>query len=144
MQINHVSTGRPDLVASCDDAVSAMRTLVDSSTPTGHERVKAVATRFAMLYAPYEGDPDSREARAVWQDLGAIWCAVETAAQDFDLESYDGLGPREASTTWCRRNTVWPIRAAEAAAAFSRHQEVRAVIRATLLDWFCSDSPNST
>ncbi len=79
--------------------------------------------------------PDTEEARNVWTQLGAAWFAAETTAQDFKLESYDGAGPREASSTWCKRNVVWPVRAAEVAAGWSSHDEVRATIRTALLDW---------
>ena len=135
LQIKHHNTCRADLVAPRDAAREAVKKFIDSFTNENYNAVNLASTRCATVYEPYEDDPDNSDAQAVWSHLGAPWFAAETAAQEYKLEAYDGPGPREASGTWCKRNTVWAIRAAHAAADWSSHQNVRTIIRKALLDW---------
>ena len=135
LQVERQTVCRPDLVGPRDAALQAVAAYLQSATDERLQEVAAAVGWCNELYAPHEEDPDTEEARNVWTQLGAAWFAAETAAQDFKLESYDGDGPREASSTWCKRNVVWPVRAAEVAAGWSSHDEVRATIRTALLDW---------
>ena len=135
MQIKHQTTCRAALVVPRDTALDAVTTFIQSPTNENHQSVRQASECCAKLYAPYEDDPNSSEANDVWSHLGAPWFAAETVAQDYKLEDYDGPGPREASPTWCTRNAVWPTRAADAAAEWSSHKDVRTMIRETLLDW---------
>ena len=134
-QITQHVACRADLVVPRDSAFDAVKTWIQSPTHEKHNSVKQASDRCARLYAPYEDDPDSSEANIIWSHLGAPWFAAETAAQEYRLEDYDGPGPREASPTWCRRNAVWPTRAADAAAEWSSHDNVRTMIRRAILDW---------
>jgi len=138
LQIKQHTTCRADLKVARDSAFDAVKTSIQSPIYENHHSVKQASERCAKLYVPYEDDPDSSEANIVWSHLGAPWFAAETAAQDYKLEDYDGPGPREASPTWCRRNAVWAIRAADAAAEWSSHESVRKMIRKALLNWIAN------
>jgi len=135
-QIEHQTTCRSDLVALRDAALLAVQGFIHSPTDENRKTVTQASKRCNEIYAAHEDDPDSPDARTVWSHLGASWWAAETALQDYKLEEYDGPEPREGSSTWCRRNAVWPINAAHAAAEWTPHDDVRAVIRTSLLDWF--------
>jgi hypothetical protein len=135
LQIKHHSACRADLVTPRDSAFDAVKRWIQNPANENYDSVKQASKRCAKLYKPCEDAPDSSEANVVWSHLGAPWCAAETASQDHKLEVYDGPGPREASPTWCSRNSVWPIRAADAAAQWSSYEVVRKTIRETLLDW---------
>lgn len=95
---------------------------------------RTAAAACAALFAPHEDEPDSALARATWDGLGAAWCAAETAAQDYALSPWDGAPPVESSATWRRRCSVWPRRAAEAAACLTSNEHVWQSIRAALCD----------
>ena len=135
LQIRHQETCRTDLVVVRDAAFDAVKIFIQSPTSENRNAVKQASDRCAKFYEPYEEDPDSSEANNIWSHLGAPWFAAETAVQEYQLEDYDGLGPREASPSWCRRCAVWPIRAADAAAEWSSHDNVRTVIFEALLGW---------
>jgi hypothetical protein len=135
MQMEQPSACPSHLVPARDDAFRAVKAFIESPTDTIRGEVVQAVAICQRLYAPYEDDPDSTEAQGTWSHLGAPWFAAETAAQDYRLKDYDGPGPREASVTWCRRNVVWPQRAAESAAGVSSYHDVHAVIRTSLLDW---------
>ena len=139
LQVERQTACRPDLVGPRDAALQAVAAYLQTPTNERLQQVAAAVGWCNELYAPHEEDPDSEDARTAWTQLGAPWFAAETAAQDFKLESYDGDGPREASSTWCQRNAVWPVRAAEVAAGWSSHDEVCAAIRTALLDWIQSN-----
>ena len=139
LQIKHHTACRRDLVVPRDSAFDAVKTLIQSPTNENYNSVKQASERCAKLYAPYEDNPDSSEANIVWSHLGAPWFAAEAAAQEYKLEDYDGPGPREASPTWCRRNAVWPTRAADAAAEWSSHDNVRTMICRAILDWLATE-----
>jgi len=89
----------------------------------------------AKYYAPFEDAPDSDQANATWLLLGACWFAAETAAQDFTVTKWDGPGPAGASSSWGTRNSVWPRRAADAAARVSSEEKVREHICKGVISW---------
>jgi len=135
LQLENQTACRPDLVPARDAAFGAVRAFIESPTDMHRRNVIRASEACQRLYAPYEDDPDSTDAQTVWSHLGAPWFAAETAAQDYQLEDNDGPGPREASSTWCNRNAVWPTRAADAAAEWSSYDQARAKIQQSLLDW---------
>lgn len=135
LQIENQTTCRPDLVPARDAAFRAVSAFIESPTETHLGEVIRASEACQKLYAPCEDDPDNADAQTAWTHLGAPWFAAETAAQGYKLEDYDGPGPREASSTWCNRNVVWPTRAADAAAEWSSYDQARAVIQKSLLDW---------
>ena len=138
-QIERQTTCRSDLVAPRDAALLAVQRFIRSATDENRKTLTEACRRCNKIYAPHEDDPDSPEAETVRSHLGAAWWAAETALQDYKLEEYDGPEPREGSSTWCRRNAVWPINAAHAAAEWTPHDDVRAAIRTSLLDWVVID-----
>jgi hypothetical protein len=113
------------IVAARERAFAAARAFQTDPAPARAAAAEAAAAECRALYAPFEDDPDAPEAEATWQALGASWFAAETAAQDFALQAWDGPGPIAASTTWGARNSVWPQRAADAAARVVAHPVVR-------------------
>ena len=106
LQVEGQTACRPDLVGPRDAALQAVAAYLQTPTNERLQQVAAAVGWCNELYAPHEEDPDTEDARTAWTQLGAPWFAAETAAQDFKLESYDGDGPREASSTWCQRNIV--------------------------------------
>jgi len=133
LQVEHQTDCPADLLPLREAAFTAVENALD--TAGAEAEVKQAAAACAETYHPHEEAPDSPTAQSIWTHLGAVWFAAETAAQDDRLEDFDGPGPREASPTWCRRNSVWPLRAAETAAGWASHEGVRQVILATLIDW---------
>jgi hypothetical protein len=99
------------------------------------QRAERAASPCRLAYKPFEQDQDSPVAARVWYQLGAPWCAAETAAADTSLTPWDGPGPVAASASWGNRNSVWPVRAADAAAHWSSYPEVQDRIRIALLAW---------
>jgi hypothetical protein len=138
LQMKHHTACRADLVDPRDSTFDVVKRWIQYPTNENYDSVKQASERCSKLYKPYEDDPDSSEANVVWFHLGAPWFAAETAAQDHKLDVCDGPGPREASPTWCTRNAVWPTRAADAAAEWSSHEDVRKMIRKALLDWIAN------
>jgi len=138
LQMENQIACRSHLVPARDGAFRAVKAFIESPTDMNRSEVIRACAACQKLYAPYDDDPDSEDAQTTWSHLGASWFAAETAAQDYRLEDYDGPGPREASPTWCRRNAVWPQRAAESSAGLSSYDDVHAVIRTSLLGWILS------
>ena len=128
-----------DLPADClpvrEAAVRAAARFITSPTPGHRADAERAAAACRDRYAPFADQPDSAEALATHRELGAAWCAVEAAAADYRLQEYDGPGPVAASCTWGNRNSVWPQRAAEAAAQWCSHEEVRQAIVRELRAW---------
>lgn len=119
--------------ARLEAARSAEAFLINPSDAT-RSGARAAAKFCEELIAPHEDAPDSALARATWDGLGAAWCAAETAAQDYALSPWDGPPPAESSATWRTRCSVWPRRAAEAAARLTSNERVWQSIRAALCD----------
>ena len=117
------------------DAERAAARFITSPTPGHRADAERAAAACRDRYAPFADQPDSAEALATHRELGAAWCAVEAAAADYRLQEYDGPGPVAASCTWGNRNSVWPQRAAEAAAQWCSHEEVRQAIVRELRAW---------
>ncbi len=116
-------------------AMAATNAFVLNPEPAQQERARQAAKACADRYAPFEDAPDSNEAREVWRNLGAPWFAAESAAEDHRLSEWDGPGPTGASATWGNRNSVWPQRAADAAAEWSSFDAVEQAITTALLEW---------
>ena len=115
------------------------------SAPTrgAQEHALTIAGRCEAIYAPHEEDPDSPEAARVWRALGAPWFCTEAAGGDWRFQSWDeGAGPR-GSSSWWARCSVWPARAAEAAAEWSSEAEVREAIREALAAWALDEPSDS-
>ena len=122
------------------NALSAATAFACDPSVQTRERAEFAAKSCRETYAPFECEPDSVRAVAVWRDLGAYWFAAETAAADYSLYEWDKVVDakhREAasSPTWGARNSTWPQRAAEAAAAWSSFIAVRRAIVNELVDW---------
>ena len=117
------------------ETLAAVEYFLESPGPLANQGVANAASRCQAAYAPFEDEPDSKDGQSVWYDLGAVWFTAEVMANDFRLQGYDGSGPREASATWCRRNTVWSIRAADAAAHWSSWAKTRQAIQQELSAW---------
>ncbi len=118
-----------------DGAAAAADAFLASPDADHRERAERAARGCRLAFKPFENDSDSSAAARVWYQLGAPWFAAETAAADTSLTPWDGPGPAAASPTWGNRNSVWPVRAAEAAAHWSSDREVRERIREALLAW---------
>ncbi|HRW51996.1 MAG TPA: hypothetical protein P5081_03865 [Phycisphaerae bacterium] len=123
----------PRLTQLRDDTNEAVGAFLRSESGNNLLRVQAFSTMCYAAYAPYENDPDCEMAVRTWTQLGAPWFAAETIAQDWGLQPYDGHGPACSQSTWCRRNSEWPKRAADAAANCTTEKVVRDAIRKALL-----------
>jgi hypothetical protein len=120
---------------ACEAAALATKAFLKSPTKGKRAAARSAADACGAPYRRFERKPDAPGARETWLKLGACWFAAETAAQDFSLSEWDGPGPAQASTTWGNRSSVWPKRAAEAAAAVSSHELVRRRIAEDLIGW---------
>ncbi len=139
VQVQHQPECRQDLVTPRDDALRAVEALMDSPPKErNYAAVRRAADLCTSLYSPYEEEPDAPDGEVICHQLGAPWFAAETAAQEFEIQPYDGPGPREGCPTWCRRNTVWTDRAADVAAHWASHSTVREQIRRALVEWAMS------
>ncbi len=116
-------------------ALHASVRFVDDRSPQRRLEAENAAQACRDLYARFEDDPDSEEARAVWAQLGAAWFAAEATANDYDRQGSEAAGPYASTSTWGTRNSVWPQHAAEAAAEACSHQAVRAAIQTALIAW---------
>jgi hypothetical protein len=132
-QINKQSTCSRLNRKARDDAMQAV--LSHLATPSGQSfaELRMAAAACWNLYKPHEGDPDSPEATATWNELGAPWFAAETILQDSALTEWDGEPPREASCTWGNRLATWPQRAADAAAFWTSPAAVVKAVKARML-----------
>jgi hypothetical protein len=135
IQIANQTHCEPSLVKIRDAARIAAEAFASCPDATHRKSAEEAADACRRLYKPYEDDPDSDDAGKVWYQLGAPWFAAETAAQDFSLTQWDGPGPTGASATWGNRNSVWPERAADAAAHWSSQPKVRMAINNALVEW---------
>ncbi|MEW4530007.1 hypothetical protein [Maioricimonas sp. JC845] len=135
LQIHRHSDCPEPLLPLRTEAFEAARAFLASPDEAARQRAHQAARACYDRYEPLEDDPDSPQATEVWRELGAPWFAAETAAQDVSLHDWDAKGPPGASSTWGNRCSVWPQRAAELAAEFTSHAEVREAIRTAVLQW---------
>jgi hypothetical protein len=135
LQVEYQTACRAELVEPRDAALRAVAAYLKSPTGEACEAVSTTAGRCAAIYSVHEDAPDSANAQTIDGGLGAPWFAAEAVSQDYSLEEYDGPGPRESSSIWCTRNAVWPSRAADAAAMWTSHKDVRDAIRDSLRGW---------
>ncbi len=119
-----------------DRTCEAIRAFMTSESSERLRVVSDLARGCAeQFYGVHEDDPCSQQAMKTWAHLGAVWCAAEAISQDWALQPYDGPAPASSQSTWCKRNAVWPERAAEAAAQWSSHTDTREAITSSLLGW---------
>jgi hypothetical protein len=135
LQMERQSHCAPDNARARDRALDALGTYRQMPSAETITQLRTAAASCAALYAPHEQDPDSANASAAWNELGAPWFAAETAVQDFAFSKSDGPPPREACKTWGNRTTVWPSRAADSAAYWSSPPEVIEAIKTRILAW---------
>ncbi|MCB9854008.1 MAG: hypothetical protein H6819_12980 [Phycisphaerales bacterium] len=133
LQCLHQVDCDPKLRQLRDSTAHAVNEFVRLESEANLLQVKAFAKRCFETYEPYEEDPDGKMAVRIWSQLGAPWFAAEAITQDWKLQSYDGPGPATSQSTWCKRNSVWPERAADAAAECTSHKAVRDAIKKELL-----------
>lgn len=150
LQCARQKDGGDDLIRQRDAADAAVRAFCEDPSDRALQSVRDVAkacsgvyfqtdldpdTATSSEYFRNQLDPDSEQAIAIWNGLGAPWMAAETIAGDWSLQPYDGDPPAESQSTWIRRNAVWPLRAAEAAAEYTSFAEVRQRMESTALAW---------
>lgn len=135
LQLEHQEACPAEFVSYRDAAQHAAVSVLGSASRGSRAEAKRAAAECARLYEPYESRPETTAAARVWRNLGAPWFAAQTAASDM-APLPDEIEPPPANPTWCRRMSVWPIRAADVVAQhFATHAEVRQRIRDDLLSW---------
>jgi hypothetical protein len=126
--------------ATRSKALTAAARFVEDPSRQRRFEAERAAQACRDVYARFEDASDSAEATAVWLQLGAAWFAAESAAADYDLQGSESAGPPASSSTWGTRNSVWPQRAAEAAAEQCSHETVREAIAKSLIEWAVAQS----
>jgi hypothetical protein len=140
LQCMHHSSCSSKFTRLRNDAAFSLQELIDAPTPVVHQRATELLRLCQSQYFPYEDAPDSGDAEEVWYHLGAPWFGLETALGNSAARSDCGeVEPAPANPTWCRRQTVWPERAFDAAANWSSHALVADAVRSTLITWAVSN-----
>jgi hypothetical protein len=136
LQCLHHDSCSPTLKPLRDEVALALHKLVDAPTPNVRQSATELLRRCQELYRPHEDDPDSDAASMTWLHLGAPWFGLETVLGNLCARQDCGeTEPGPSNSTWCARETVWPIRAINAAAHWSSHSIVRETVQSTLLNW---------
>ena len=139
MQYNNNIEPSTELSLLQNETAIAVQSYVSAPTFQNLEMVRKLSEECCNVYLPYEEDPDGEAGSNVWLQLGAPWFAAETVCQNWKIEDYDGQPPPEGQSTWIKRNSVWMIRAAEAAAHYSSVDQVGDEMRNAALTWALSD-----
>ena len=139
LQIAHDSSCPLKLRQLRNEAAFSLHSLIDAPTPAARQRSAELLRQCQAIYRPHEDSPDSREAGLTWLHLGAPWCGLETALGNLGTRRDCGeTDPPPSNSTWCARETVWPIRAMDAAAHWSSYSNVSDAMRSTLVSWAVS------
>jgi hypothetical protein len=100
------------------------------------EQVRLKKSECNAAYQSYNGNPDSEEAQAVWDTLGAAWCLSELICADMSaLKDCGESKPAPSNSSWINRNSTWACRAAEQAAKWRSEIEVQETLRKDLINW---------
>ena len=136
LQCMHHSSCTPKFRQLRNEAAFSLQALIDFPTADVRKEAGRLLQKCQALYRPHEENPDSTEANETWYHLGASWFGLETALSNMAAREDCGeKEPAPANSSWCRRETVWPERAVDAAARWSSHALARAAVRSTLLAW---------
>jgi hypothetical protein len=126
----------PELKTLRDNAALALQRLIGEPSPESRRNAADVLHKCEATYRPHEDNPDSLDAKNIWAHLGAPWFGLKTALGNLNARKDCGESePGPANSSWCIRNTVWPVRAIDAVAHWSSHEKARAAVISTLVTW---------